>query len=134
MLVYIIGSVCESADCDIILPIIYTYIYLGISLFFKSPVKAFLKPLPYLIYFVLLIYIIGSLDYGYTGEISLSSGTTFTMPDTFASRFGSNLAYMISNGSILIVILLIFLGPIGIYKFFKSETLWGDIQEPEPKP
>ena len=101
--------------------ILAVYGYLGISLFFKSPQKAFLTPLPYLIFFSLLIFIIGVIDFGLDYNIELPyKNDTYKMPDTFALRFGSNIGYMMSNGTILIVILLIILGPYGIYKYTKK--------------
>ena len=101
--------------------ILAVYGYLGISLFFKSPQKAFLAPLPYLIFFSLLIFIIGVIDFGvdYNIEVPYKNGT-YKMQDSFVVRFGSNIGHMMSNGTILIVILLIFLGPYGIFKYTKK--------------
>ena len=119
------GAVYLSAG-EVITPeqsllILAVYGYLGISLFFKSPQKAFLAPLPYLIFFSLLIFIIGVIDFGvdYNKEVPYKNGT-YKMQDTFVVRFGSNIGYMMSNGTILIVILLIFLGPYGIFKYTKK--------------
>lgn len=119
------GAVMLTGD-EVITPgqslfILAVYGYLGISLFFKSPQKAFLAPLPYLIFFSLLIFIIGVIDFGvdYNIEVPYKNGK-YKMQDTFALRFSSNIGYMMSNGTILIVILLLFLGPYGIYKFTKE--------------
>ena len=104
---------------NLFLPLI-VYFILGISLFFKSPIKVLGRVFPYFIYYIIIINIVVGLDYGFPNEIVISDGKIFSPPDNWWFRLLHNLKAMIDDRSIIAFLLAIMFGPIGIYMMFNS--------------